>query len=58
MTQQIIVEQTGVLLGGMSLQLVDLWVFTGVLITGLLGGLWSAVSAYRSDLANNLQPTS
>ena len=57
-TQQIIAEQTGVLLGGMSLQLVDLWVFGGVVVTGLLGGLWSAVSAYRTNLASNLQPTS
>ncbi len=57
-TQQIIVEETGVLLGGMSLQLVDLFVFGGVVVTGLLGGLWSAVSAYRTNLASNLQPTS
>ena len=33
-TQQIIVEQTGVLLGGMSPQLVDLWVFGGVVSLG------------------------
>ena len=42
-TQQIIVEETGVLLGGMSLQLVDLFVFGGVVVTGLLGELASAM---------------
>jgi len=56
-TESLIVEETGVLLGSMGLGLQDLGVLAGVVVTGLLGGLWSAVHVYRSDLAHNLQPT-
>lgn len=57
-TQTIIVEQTGVLLEGMNLQLEDLWVIAGIILTGLIGGLGAAVNAYRSELVDNLQSTS
>lgn len=56
-TESLIVEETGVLLGSMGLGLQDFGVLAGVVVTGLLGGLWSAVHVYRSDLARNLQPT-
>ena len=56
-TESLIVEETGVLLGSMGLGLQDFGVLAGVIVTGLLGGLWSAVHVYRSDLARNLQPT-
>jgi putative ABC transport system permease protein len=57
-TQTIIAEQTGVLLHGMNLQYEDLWVIGGIIIAGLIGGLGAAINAYRSDLVDNLQPTS
>ena len=56
-TESLIVEETGVLLGSMAIGLQDFGVLAGVVVTGLLGGLWSAVHVYRSDLARNLQPT-
>ena len=56
-TESLIVEETGVLLGSMGLGLQDFGVLAGVVVTGLLGGLWSAAYVYRSDLARNLQPT-
>ena len=56
-TESLIVEETGVLLGSMGLGLQDFGVLAGVIVTGILGGLWSAVHVYRSDLARNLQPT-
>ena len=56
-TESLIVEETGVLLGSMGLGLQDFGVLAGVVVTGILGGLWSAVHVYRSDLARNLQPT-
>ena len=56
-TESLIVEETGVLLGSMGLGLQDFGVLAGVIVTGLFGGLWSAVHVYRSDLARNLQPT-
>jgi ABC-type antimicrobial peptide transport system permease subunit len=57
-TQTIISEQTGVLLDGMNLQYEDLWLIGGIILTGLIGGLGAAVNAYRSDLVDNLQPSS
>ena len=57
-TQTIIAEQTGVLLHGMNLQYEDLWVIGGIIIAGLIGGLGAAINAYRSDLVDNLHPTS
>ena len=56
-TESLIVEETGVLLGSVGLGLQDFGVLAGVVVTGLLGGLWSAAYVYRSDLARNLQPT-
>lgn len=56
-TESLIVEETGVLLGSMGLGLQDFGVLAGVVVTGLLGGLWSAFYVYRSDPARNLQPT-
>jgi hypothetical protein len=41
----------------MNLQLEDFWVIAGIILTGLIGGLGAAISAYRSDLVDNLQPT-
>ena len=57
-TQTIIAEQTGVLPDGMNLQYEDLWVIGGIILTGLIGGLGAAVNAYRSDVVDNLHPTS
>jgi hypothetical protein len=33
-------------------------VIGGIIIAGLIGGLGAAINAYRSDLVDNLQPTS
>ena len=57
-TQGIIVEETGVLLDGMNLQLQDLWVIMAIIFSGLVGGLGAAVNAYRSELVDLLQPIS
>ena len=42
----------------MNVQYEDLWLIGGIILTGLIGGLWAAVNAYRSDLVDNLQPSS
>ncbi len=57
-TKGIIVEETGVLLDGMNLQLQDLWVIMAIIFSGLVGGLGAAVNAYRSELVDLLQPIS
>ena len=44
-TESLIVEETGVLLGSVGLGLQDFGVLAGVVVTGLLGGLWSARTA-------------
>jgi putative ABC transport system permease protein len=57
-TQRIILEETGVLIEIMNFQQHDIFVLVSIVVVGMLGGLWSAIHVYRSDLAKNLQPVS
>ena len=41
-----------------NLEAADLLALSSILGIGVLGGLWTAVHAYRTDLAQNLQPSS
>ena len=57
-TQKIILEETGVLIEIMNFQQHDIFVLVSIVVVGMLGGLWSAIHVYHSDLAKNLQPVS
>ena len=57
-TQKIIHHETGVLMELINLEAADLLALSSILGIGVLGGLWSAIHAYRTDLAQNLQPSS
>ena len=57
-SQRIILRETGVLVDTINLQSSDALVLIGIVGVGLLGGIWTAMQSYRSDLAKNLQPVS
>ena len=57
-TQKIIHHETGVLMELINLEAADLLALSSILGIGVLGGLWTAIHAYRTDLAQNLQPSS
>ena len=57
-TQKIIHYETGVLMELINLEAADLLALSSILGIGVLGGLWTAIHAYRTDLAQNLQPSS
>jgi putative ABC transport system permease protein len=57
-SQRIILRETGVLVDTINIQSSDAFVLAGIVGVGLLGGIWTAIQSYRSDLAKNLQPAS
>jgi putative ABC transport system permease protein len=57
-SQRIILEETGVLIDATNLHSSDVFILSGIVGIGLLGGIWTAIQAYRSDLAKNLLPVS
>ena len=57
-SRRIILRETGVLVDTINLQSSDALVLIGIVGVGLLGGIWTAMQSYRSDLAKNLQPVS
>lgn len=55
---QLIREQTGVLMKGISFDQVSVYVFVVILMLGLISGLIPAIQAYRISLSENLKPSS
>ena len=56
--EQIIRDQTGVVLELFSFQPVFLWVPGGMLLLGVISGLLPAIVAYQTDVSRNLAPSS
>jgi hypothetical protein len=56
--EQIVRDQTGVVLQLFSYQPVFLWVPGGMLLLGIISGLLPAIVAYQTEVSKNLTPSS